>query len=170
MVNKRKKKGIRLCFLWSYTSYYFRFANSLVEAKTIRIKKDTYVGICQGLNNIFNFSAAALCLWYCISSALSFFTYVVYRYGMHLTRTDCSNYSSGSTFVVGWWYFTWLCLFIFVCRSFSPVWYVCLIQKIVFFNSISRVQQGVYLSLFLIFKISQKRSVVESLYLILSIE
>ncbi|CAF0803457.1 unnamed protein product [Adineta steineri] len=57
-----------------------RFANSLIKAKTIGIKKGTYVGLCQGLNTLFTYSATALTLWY----------------GFHLSQTDCSNYSAGS--------------------------------------------------------------------------
>ncbi|CAF0803419.1 unnamed protein product [Adineta steineri] len=61
-----------------------RFANSLVKAKTIGVKKGTYVGLCQGLNNLFTYSASALTLWY----------------GFHLSQTDCSNYSAGSVFTI----------------------------------------------------------------------
>ncbi|CAF3805471.1 unnamed protein product [Adineta steineri] len=61
-----------------------RFANSLMKAKTIGIKKGTYVGLCQGLNNLFSYSATALTLWY----------------GLHLSQTDCSNYSAGSVFLI----------------------------------------------------------------------
>ncbi|CAF3737713.1 unnamed protein product [Adineta steineri] len=60
-----------------------RFANSLMKAKTIGIKKGTYVGLCQGLNNLFSYSATAITLWY----------------GLHLSQTDCSNYSAGSVFL-----------------------------------------------------------------------
>ncbi|CAF3496524.1 unnamed protein product [Rotaria sp. Silwood1] len=61
-----------------------RFANSLIESKKIGIKKGIYVGICQGLNTIFNFSSFAVTVWY----------------GPYLVRTECSNYSPGTVFVV----------------------------------------------------------------------
>ncbi|CAF5095905.1 unnamed protein product, partial [Rotaria sp. Silwood1] len=60
------------------------FANSLIESKRIGIKKGIYVGICQGLNTIFNFSSFAVTVWY----------------GPYLVRTECSNYSPGTVFVV----------------------------------------------------------------------
>ncbi|CAF1523752.1 unnamed protein product [Adineta ricciae] len=61
-----------------------RFADSLIAAKTTGIRKGFYMGLCQGLSTLFNYSATALTLWY----------------GLQLTRTDCEHYSSGSAFVV----------------------------------------------------------------------
>ncbi|UJR22125.1 hypothetical protein I4U23_025189 [Adineta vaga] len=61
-----------------------RFANSLLKAKAIGVKKGLYMGICQGISNLINYSATALTLWY----------------GLRLTQIDCENYSPGSVFVI----------------------------------------------------------------------
>jgi hypothetical protein len=48
-------------FIFNYESS--RFADNLIVAKKIGEKKGIYMGICQGLSNIFIFAAFAITFW-----------------------------------------------------------------------------------------------------------
>ena len=65
-------------------SIYCRFADTLVDAKKIGIKKGIAVGSCLCASSIFTYAAFAILVWY----------------GPYLVRTDCTNYSAGSVVVV----------------------------------------------------------------------
>ncbi|UJR08520.1 hypothetical protein I4U23_012783 [Adineta vaga] len=61
-----------------------RFAHNLIKVKEIGIKKGIYVGLCQGLTNVFSYSATALTLWY----------------GFHHTQNECLTSSAGTVLTV----------------------------------------------------------------------
>ncbi|CAF4145934.1 unnamed protein product [Rotaria sordida] len=61
-----------------------RFVKNLIVAKKIGIKKGLYMGICQGLSQLFTFLSFTLTFWY----------------GPQLVRTDCTHYSPGTLLVV----------------------------------------------------------------------
>lgn len=61
-----------------------RFANKLINAKRMGIKKGFLMGVCQCLSQMFTFLAFTITFWY----------------GPQLVRTDCTNYTAGTVIVV----------------------------------------------------------------------
>jgi ATP-binding cassette subfamily B (MDR/TAP) protein 1 len=68
---KKEEERYIIMYSLSYASHWFRFANNLIEAKSMGIKKGIYVGTCQALSNILNYAAFAIVVWYYILLILS---------------------------------------------------------------------------------------------------
>lgn len=52
-------------------SFQFRFANSLIDAKKMGLKKGFFMGLCQGLSQIFTFLAFTITFWYSFDKYVS---------------------------------------------------------------------------------------------------
>ncbi len=65
---EKEEKRFRILPIFFYFTlvffyYYHRFANNLLQSKTIAIKKGIYVGLCQTVGTIINYVGFAIIVW-----------------------------------------------------------------------------------------------------------
>lgn len=91
------KKDVRVAFLMEI---FFRFSHTLVEAKTIAIKKGIYLGLCQWVSQIAIYVSFAMTFW---CKKFGKFRHVSEQFhldGPYLVRNECESYDAGAVIVV----------------------------------------------------------------------